>query len=352
MPRRPVWLSEPRRAAGLVVPVPVDPAGIDGPTAKQARGPHWRASSRGLHLPAHVDSTVPEQRIVEAAARMPMQGAVTGWASLRWRDARWFTGWAGDGSSPLPVTLAIPHGDLRPVDGIRISEEGMRFDDVELVDGLWLTTCLRTVLFEMRHADSVADAVIALDMATYSDLMSIVEMVAYAVAAGPVNGIIQAREALTLADENSWSPRETLFRILWELVAGRPRPWCNVPVFDLAGRHIATPDLLDPWAGVAGEYEGAVHLDSSRRSSDVRREAALRKLGLEYVTMTGSDHADPRPLVDRIDAAYGRAGRLSQTGRLWTVAKPSWWIDTSTVAARRALSPGQRARLLRYRRVG
>ena len=40
-----------------------------------------------------------------------------------------------------------------------------------------------------------------------------------------------------------------------------PRPLCNVPVFDRFGQHIGTPDLLDPVAGVVGEYDGALHLE-------------------------------------------------------------------------------------------
>lgn len=282
---------------------------------------------------------------------MPLHGAVTGWASLRWRGAYWATGLARDGVTLRPVTLAIPYGDLRPVAGVRISEEGMRHDDVELVDGIWLTTSLHSVLFEMRHARSVDDAVVAFDMAAYSDLVSMPEMVAHAAAAGPVNGIVQTRSALALAEENSWSPRETRFRLVWERRADRPRPLCNVPVFDLSGRHVATPDLLDPWAGVAGEYEGAVHLDVQRRAFDVRREAALRSVGLECVTMTAADAADPGPLVMRIEAAYRRAAARSPGSRGWTIARPAWWTDTATVAARRGLSTRDRDRVLRYRRT-
>jgi hypothetical protein len=351
MTRRPVWLSEERRDAGLVVPLPCDPTGVMGPTEKQARGPHWRRSSRGLYVPEYVDSSVVEQRIVEAAARLPLEGSVTGWASLRWRGAEWFTGLDRDGRTPLPVPLAIPTGDIRPQPGIAISEEGMRLRDAELFDGIWLTSACRSVLFEVRHARTVETAVEVLDMAAYSDLVSIAEMAAHAAAAGPVTGIIQARKALALAEENSWSPRETGFRLVWERGAGRPRPLPNVPVFDLAGRHLATPDLLDPEAGVMGEYEGSVHLTGARRGSDVRREEQLRDVGLEGVTMTATDLTGTDALVARIDAAYGRARRLDRSARAWTTTRPPWWVDTDTVAARRALSSADRERLLRYRRA-
>ena len=70
------------RRPRLVRPVRVDPEGLTGPTRGQARGPGWRRTSQGLHVPAGVDVT-PEQRIVEAAAVLRKDEAVAGWAALR-----------------------------------------------------------------------------------------------------------------------------------------------------------------------------------------------------------------------------------------------------------------------------
>ena len=141
-------------------------------------------------------------------------------------------------------------------------------------------------------------------------------------------------------------------RRVWTVVAGRPRPLCNVPVFDRHGRHVATPDLLDPVAGVVGEYEGSVHLVGSHRARDVRREGELRALGLEVVTMVAADRLDGyRSFLERLDAAYANARFAGELGRPWSLVPPRWWIDTTTVEARRNLDPDQRARLLRYRRA-
>ena len=54
-------------------------------------------------------------------------------------------------------------------------------------------------------------------------------------------------------------------RLIWTRTAGLPRPLTNRPVFDLQGRHIGTPDLLDVEAGLFGEYDGAMHLDGKSR---------------------------------------------------------------------------------------
>ena len=282
---------------------------------------------------------------------LPTYGAITGWAALRWQRAAWFDGVSDDGHTSRPVTLATGGRTLRQQPGIAVSEEGLSPSELMVVDGLRVTHPLRSTSFEMRHARFDEQAVTALDMSAYSDLVSIEEMVGHVARMLPVTGVPRCRRAVALADENSWSPRETRMRLLWEGMADGPRLLCNVPVFDRLGRHVATPDLLDPAAGVAGEYEGSVHLPAARRAHDVRREHELRILGLEYVTMVGADQADLAGLQARITAAYGRARRVPDDQRAWTIQPPAWWVSTTSVAQRRALTVAQRERLLTHRRV-
>jgi len=332
-----------------VLPVRIDPVGENGPTPAQARGRHWRRTSRGLYVPSEVDADNLDQRIVEAGAVLPAYGGVTGWAALAWAGGRWFDGIAPDGRTTLPVWLATSCSDIRSQPGIRVSAEGLDPRDLTEIDGLPVTTLVRSVCFEMRYARSLALAVGALDMAAYSDLVSIDEARAYSALLRSWTGIPRCREGIALADENSWSPQESPMRVIWEKVAGRPRPLCNVPVFDRFGQHVGTPDLLDPVAGVAGEYDGPLHLLGAQRAKDVRREGAFRRVGLEYVTMLAADRPDPGPFVGRLHEAYARAGRIPAQHRTWTLTRPPWWTDDSTVAKRRALTGSARERLLRMR---
>ncbi len=336
-----------QRRPRLVAPVRVDPAGRAGPTRGQARGPRWRQSSHGLYVPAHVEPTT-EQRIVEAAAVLRDGEAVTGWAALRWRGAAWFDATAG-GRVPRRVPLVATR-DRTAQPGIAISQEFLHPDEVEVLDGLPITTALRSVVFEVRHVSSLADAVVALDMACYADLVSLPEVSAYLEALGPVTGIPRARDAVALADENSWSPQETRMRGVWTHQAGLPRPLCNAPVFTLDGRHVGTPDLLEPRLGLVAEYNGADHISLAGTAADVRKEAAYRGLGLECVTMLVTDWADLDDFTARLLAAARRA-RASSGPRAWTVEPPAWWTPTDTVARRRALDGHQRDRVLRYRRT-
>jgi hypothetical protein len=157
-------------------------------------------------------------------------------------------------------------------------------------------------------------------------------------------GVPQLRDAIALADENSWSPMETEMRLQWVLKLGIATAVANHPVFDADGSFVGTPDLIDLEAGVAGEYDGSLHLPGVQRAKDIRREGLFRRVGLEYVTMTAVDRRDPTDFLQRTIDAQARARHLT---RRWTVDPPAWWIPTTTVAARRALTAAQRKRCLR-----
>lgn len=342
-----VPLRSPGELHQVVWPVRRDPAGRDGPTPKQARGARWRRTSRGLYVPSEVNADRAEQRIAEAAAALPTYGGVTGWAALRWFGSPWFGGTSLGGY--LPVPLATGKRTIRSQPGIAVSEERLSPLDLEVADGIRVTNAVRAVCFEMRYAQNLREAVRAFDMAAYSDLVTIDELVAYAVEHPGWTGIPQCREAVPYLEENCWSPKEVDLRMTWVVEAGLPRPLCNVPIFDRFGRHIGTPDLLDPVAGVVGEYDGALHLAGEQRARDVRRVEAFRAVGLETFTMLRSDLPRRRQMADRMITARKRALWLAESVRAWTIDPPPWWTPTTTVAQRRALSESDRQRWLRLR---
>lgn len=330
---------------GLVRPVRLDPRGETGPTRGQARGRSWRRTSHGFYVPAGVDSSAVDQRILEAAVVAGDHGAVTGWAALRWLGARWFTGIDRSGA-PLPVPILRSTFNCSTQPGIAPSGEGCAPEVIEIVDGVPVTNAAWSVSFAMRYAATRRSAVILLEMAAYSDLVSVAEATAQLAQQSSWTGVPQGRWAAGRAGENSWSPQESEFKQDWEVEGGFPRPLQNCPIFDLRGNHIGTPDLLDPTAGVIGEYDGELHLRKEQRVKDINREARFREHLLETVVRTAGDQTGD--FLHRLAAAYRRAEHL-QAPRTWTITPPPWWISTRTVAERRALTPEQRARLLRYR---
>jgi hypothetical protein len=335
----------------VVLPVRVDPRGQAGPTKNQARGPRWRRSSHAYYVPSHVDATTVDQRAVEAAAALQEDwGGVTGWAGLGWLRGRWFDGSPWGGGPVRPVTLAVGGNRwTRQQQYFATSEERLAPGDLIVVDGLRVTTAVRSVCFEMRYAKDKRDAAITLSMACYDDLVSIDEASAYAATLRGWTGIPQCREAIPLATENAWSPLEVVMDHTWWLDACLPRALANVPIFDREGKFLGTPDLVDPVAGVVGQYNGALHLAGAQHARDVDKEDLYRAHGLECVTMLAGDARDPSRFIVRLLAAYDRAADKPPDRRLWTLHQPDWWHDTTSVAARRSLSPYLRAKLLRHR---
>jgi hypothetical protein len=299
-------------------------------------------------VPASVERTT-EQRIVEAAAVLPAYGGVTGWAALRWLGAAWFDGLDRAGSEERPVTLAVASRSIRPQAGIATSQERLAPAELTASRGLRVTTALRSVVFAMRYAASDDRAVQVAEMAAYADLVSQDELLAYLAVTAGWTGMDRLRVGAWDMEENAWSPTEVTMRRLWEHEAHLPRPLGNRPVFDLTGRHLGTPDLIDPVAGVIGEYNGALHLHRERHVLDVRRVARFRAAGLEAVEMVAGDLGDPWPFLRRLREAYARAARAPVDARSWTTELPPWWVPTFTVAQRRALDEDQRRRFLRLR---
>lgn len=339
--------------SGVVLPVRPDPSGHTGPTPDQVRGRNWRRTAPGLYVPTDTDGTSLTQRVVEAVSGAPEGGAATGWAALAWQLARWFDGIAPD-QTVLPVPLSLGHHRrVRPRAGTILVEDWLFEGDVIEVDGLPITIPARSVTYEARRAWSLERATQIVDMATASDLVSLQELSAYADRLRGRPGSRQLFQAIELGDENVWSPQETTLRTEWRrpgLNDGRLPVLCNPPIFDLAGKHLFTPDVFDAEWGVAGEYNGAVHDDDEPRRRDLDREELYNAHRVQVATMMRGDLRDPSRFHVRLAAAYERAKSQPST-RTWTLALPPWWVDTSTVTARRSLSPEVRARWLRRQNI-
>lgn len=311
------------RPDGLVFPRAIDPTGANGPTRHQAAGPLYRQTSSGLYVPAGVDTVCVEQRILEQAMRVRRGGAVTGWAALRWRGARYFAG-VDAGGSEQPVPLVVGLAKLREDPRVTLSQAQIAPTEYTRVGGITCATVQRALFDEMRTAPGVRAAVVALEKVIAAWMISVGLMSRYVLERSGWTGVQQVRDALALATNHSRSPQETLMRLVWLLDACLPRPLCNVPVFSLSGRLLGYPDLLDVELGVVGEYDGAEHKEGKRHRKDVAREQDFRNHGLEYFAVVGGDLGNRPAVVRRMHDARARA-IAAHRPRLWTLTPPSWW---------------------------
>jgi hypothetical protein len=306
--------------------VAVDPTGRSGPTQDEATGPRWRRTSRGRYVPASVDGSVPEQRVLEQSARLPEHGAVTGWAALRMAGATFFDGLETDGRTRQPVPLAVgPGTKIRGDASATVSREPLAPGEVVLRHGVPCTRVVRALFDEMRRVPDWREAVVALDMAAAADLVSVRQLTAYVAGHSRWRRTAQVRRALPHASELSRSPNETRLRLIWVLDAGLPAPLVNCEVFTRQGRLLGVADLFDPVAGLVGEFDGADHRGARRHSQDVAREEGFRRAGLEVVTVTGPDLPRRQLVVDRLRSVRARARFLPEEDSAWTLVPPPEW---------------------------
>jgi hypothetical protein len=111
----------------------------------------------------------------------------------------------------------------------------------------------------------------------------------YAKARRRWRGLPVLRQAVALADPRARSKGESLLRLVWRLDAGLPTPEVNASVRNLDGRLLGIADLLDPAAGLVGEYDGALHREAESHTRDNAREEWLEDAGLIVVRATSID---------------------------------------------------------------
>jgi hypothetical protein len=325
------WDPWCERPSGLVVPTRIDPTGVHGPTRGQAAGPKFRQTSPGRYVPSTAPEVV-EQRILEQAGRLPGYGAVTAWASLRWRGARFFEGRGADGSiCPVPLLGR----KLRPDPRVAVSQEQLAPSEFAHVDGIPCTTVQRALFDEVRRR-SWREAVVAIDMTAAAGLISVKLFAEYVVERSAWTGVPFVRRVLALAIDKSRSPQETRMRLVWILDADLPPPLCNQAVFDLDGNLLGIPDFFDPVAGCVGEYDGVDHKDGRRHQRDVAREERYRDHGLEYFEVVGGDLLNRPMVVTRMRNARSRAKFLPPESCAWTLRPPPSYHRPETLDDRLA----------------
>jgi hypothetical protein len=231
----------------------------------------------------------------------------------------------------MPVPLATGGRNIRGDDSVQLLRDTLPTDEVVVRYAMPCTCVLRGLLDAMRTATDVREATVAMDMMAAAALASISRMRRFLVEHAGMKGTPQVVAALDLASEDSRSPNETRLRLIWVLDARLPTPRVNRPVFDLRGRLLGYPDLLDEEAGLVAEFDGADHRGAGRHTGDVGREDGFRRHGLEVCRVTGLDLADRGRVVARLLGARSRARWEPPQRRRWTTEPPPWWDPSPTV---------------------
>jgi hypothetical protein len=299
-----------------------------GVSAKDLRRPYWQRPWHGVVRLAGHDETSTYTRVCDAIALLPPGCALGGWASLWWHGVPYVDGYSADGNE-MPVLLHMVHGhQLRPRAGVTPSRAALPGTELATVDGVLVSTLARAAFDCMAEATTVADAVVVADMTlsrllppwtTRDDITDVL------VCRPRARGRVRALQALALCCDRSLSPWETRVRIFADDVLDVARWEVNAPVFDYRGHLAGVVDLLDPYSGLAVEWDGAQHRRATAHAADNVRTESYADLGMVVVRVSAPDWRDKRRLRHRLVMAHRRAAALPLDARRWTLDKPSWW---------------------------
>lgn len=309
----------------------------DALTPGQARGRGWVRTGSNLYVPSDADRSSAQQRVVEWAARMPSYAAVTGWAACLLHGAAWFDGLAVDGTTELPVGIAVgPRGAMRRSPATTVSFEALAEWEVCRRYDVRVTRPERAVFDEMRRHDE-REALVALECALAGRITSLARMSAYARAHRSARRSDVVRWALPRARGGARSPMEVRVRTVAEEDAGWPRLLVNRVVLRTDGTRIGEVDLVDEEAEAAIEADGADHRGAERQAWDITKEEALRQVGFEVTRATGRQAFEPATLGPRLVAVRARALARPAGQRKWRLAPVAFdledWLSDREEAA-------------------
>jgi hypothetical protein len=238
-------------------------------------------------------------RISAAALLLPAGGAVSGRsaAALHGVDVL-----RSDG----PVEIVLPRdAAMRPRAGVAVRRALLPPDDVVCIDGIPVTTAVRTA-FDLARLEQLVEGVVCLDAFVRAGLDA-GQLADYVGAHPRWRGVRRAGQALQYADGGAESPMESRLRMILVL-AGLPKPAVNQPLYDTRGVFLARPDLrIDR---ILVEFDGGVHRDAQVFASDARRQNRLLEAGYTVLRYTAPDvYRRPHEIVAQTRAALARTRR-------------------------------------------
>jgi hypothetical protein len=250
------------------------------------------AMHHDVYLPADAEVTA----VIRAKAAWlwsRRNGVVAGQSAAALHGAKWV-----DAGAPAQII----HDNRHPPKGIHTWADRFDDDEVELVDGMLVTTPVRTAL-DLACRYSVDSAVAKIDALARATKLKLADVELLADRYAGRRGIKRARVALSLVDAGAESPRETWLRLLL-IRAGFPRPQTQIPVYNEYRVLVAVLDMGWEDVKVAADYEGDHHRTPSRFNKDIRRHEEVTELGWIDVRVTSQD--TEAGIVRRVQAAWDR----------------------------------------------
>lgn len=207
------------------------------------------------------------------------------------------------------VEVTVPGGDFRERPGLAVHRDLLADDEVTAVDGVTVTTPLRTAWDLARWLPTV-EAVVAVDALARVGgfepraLLRIQQRYPRARWRRRVPGVID------LSDPRAESPMETRSRLVLVL-RGLPPPELQYEVYDSDGQFVARLDMAYPRLRLAVEYDGRGHLKQWQQEVDAHRANRLDDCDWSVLRFTSTDvYGYPDEMFARVQGSVARRSRL------------------------------------------
>jgi hypothetical protein len=253
----------------------------------------YRRLFRDVYVDPHIEITA-DLRAHAGWLWAGRQGVVAGFSAAALHGSRWV-------EDARPVELICDNRHRLP--GIQPRGDHVENDEIEMIDGISVTTPARTALdlgcwYPTMTAVAAIDALARATEVKSADLELLIERYPGR------RGIVRARRAATLFDMGAQSPKESWLRVVL-IEAGVPRPQTQIVVCDEFGDVFAYLDMGWPELQVAVEYDGEQHRTDQRQYRwDSRRREVLERLGWIVVRVLAGDR--PAEIVRRVRDALAR----------------------------------------------
>jgi hypothetical protein len=255
---------------------------------------------RSRFIAMHPDVYIPTDAEVTAIIRAQAawlwsrrQGVVAGQSAAALHGAKWV-------DARRPAEVLWPN--RRPPKGIHAWSDRVTDDELEVIDGILVTTPARTAL-DIACRYPLGTAVAAIDALARATHLKMADVELLADRYKGRRGIRNARTVLDLVDPGAESPRETWLRLL-VIRAGFPRPQTQIPVYHEYGVLVAVLDMGWEDIKLALDYEGDHHRTPVRFNKDIRRHDDVTELGWMDIRVTSRDTEGG--IIARLTAEWSR----------------------------------------------
>ncbi|MGH8838895.1 MAG: hypothetical protein ACRDVO_06500 [Jiangellaceae bacterium] len=276
----------------------------------------WVPIRRGAYVERAVYAAMTREQLhvalVHAAVRSLAKPAVVSHVSAA--VLRGLPSWGLDLS-----LVHVTRGDLhspRIEGGVHHHAGELRNDDLEQIDGIWVTSPARTAI-DTARVTAFEAAVVVTDALLHRGLVDRGTILNRLESMRDWPGTCNAGRVAEFADGRSESVGESRTRVAFELV-GLPRPDLQRLITTPDGKIVGRSDFLFDGLWTIGEFDGRVKygrlLKPGEAPGDVvwrekQREDRIRDLGYEVGRIIWSDLSDRPAVAERFRAAFARARR-------------------------------------------